>query len=134
MSMFKKKENEFGMLETIVGPESTFLGTIKSKNSVRIDGKLEGGVAEATGVIVGEKGQVQGDLNARIVIVGGKITGNITAMQSLEILSKAQVYGDLHTASLSIGEGAIFEGNCVMATEKDKVIDIDIEHTNTRRR
>ena len=134
MSMFKKKENEFGILETIVGPDSIFLGTIKSKNSVRIDGKIEGGVAEANGVIIGEKGQVQGDINARIVIVGGKITGNITAMHSLEILAKAQVYGDLHTGTLSIGEGAIFEGNCVMSTEKDKVIDIDVQNNSTRRR
>ena len=134
MSMFNKKENEFGILETIVGPDSIFLGTIKSKNSVRIDGKIEGGVAEANGVIIGEKGQVQGDVNARTVIVGVKITGNITAMHNLEILPKAQVYGDIHTATLSIGEGAVFEGNCVMATEKDKVIDIDMGNTNNRRR
>jgi cytoskeletal protein CcmA (bactofilin family) len=134
MSMFKKKDNEFGVLETIIGPDSIFQGTIKSKNSVRVDGKLEGGVSEANGVIVGEKGQVQGDINARIVIIGGKITGNVTAMHSLEILSKSQVYGDIHTASLSIGDGAVFEGNCVMSTEKDKVIDLDMENTNTRRR
>ncbi|MBN1621579.1 MAG: polymer-forming cytoskeletal protein [Endomicrobiales bacterium] len=127
--MFKKKgENDFGILETIIGPESTFQGTIKSKNSVRIDGKLEGGVAEANGVIIGEKGQVQGDINARNVIVGGKITGNLTATHNLEILPKAQVYGDIHTALLSIGEGATFEGNCVMSTEKNKVIEMDIEN------
>jgi cytoskeletal protein CcmA (bactofilin family) len=127
--MFKKKhENEFGILETIIGPESTFQGSVKSKNSVRVDGKLEGGVSEANGVIIGEKGQVDGDINARIVIVGGKITGNITATHSLEILTKAQVYGDIHTGLLTIGEGATFEGNCVMSTEKNKVIEMDIEN------
>ncbi len=94
---------------------------------MRIDGKLEGEIAEANGVIVGEKGQVQGDIKARTVIVGGKVTGNVTATHNLEIQSKAQVYGDLHSALLTIGEGATFEGNCVMSTEKDKVIEMDVE-------
>ncbi|MBN1822930.1 MAG: polymer-forming cytoskeletal protein [Endomicrobiales bacterium] len=123
----KKKDAEFGVLETIVGSETVFQGTIRSKSSVRIDGKLEGGVAEANGVIIGEKGQVQGDINAKMVVVGGKVTGNITATHSLEILSKAQVYGDIHSALLCIGEGAVFEGNCVMSTEKNKVIELDSE-------
>ena len=123
----KKKDTAFGMLETVIGPESVFQGTVRSKSSIRIDGKLEGGIAEANGIIIGEKGQVQGDINARLVVVGGKITGNITATHSLEILPKAQVYGDIHCAVLTIGEGATFEGNCVMSTEKDKVIEMDVE-------
>ncbi len=123
----KKKESVFGVIETVIGPESVFQGTIRSKSSVRIDGRLEGGIAEANGIIIGEKGQIQGDINGRVVVVGGKITGNITAVHSLEILPKAQVYGDIHSALLAIGEGATFEGNCVMSTEKDKVIEMDVE-------
>jgi cytoskeletal protein CcmA (bactofilin family) len=115
------------VLETVIGPESVFQGTVRSKSSIRVDGKLEGGIAEANGIIIGEKGQVQGDINGRVVVVGGKITGNITATHSLEIMPKAQVYGDIHCALLTIGEGATFEGNCVMSTEKDKVIEMDIE-------
>jgi cytoskeletal protein CcmA (bactofilin family) len=131
---FKKndKDNDMGMLETIVGFESVFHGTIRSKNSIRVDGKIEGNIAEANGVIIGDKGQVLGDVNARIVVVGGKVTGNITAAHSLEIMPKAQVYGDIHTALLSIGEGATFEGNCVMTTDKNKVIEIDLEQTRKR--
>jgi cytoskeletal protein CcmA (bactofilin family) len=129
----KKKDNEFGVVETIIGPDTVFQGTIHSKSSIRIDGKLEGNIAEANGIVIGEKGQVQGDINARIVVVGGKVTGNITAAQSLEILPKAQVFGDLHSALLSIGEGATFEGNCVMSTEKTKVIEMDVETTHRRR-
>jgi len=123
----KKKDDVFGVIETVIGPESVFQGTLRSKSSLRIDGKLEGGIAEANGIIVGEKGQVQGDVNGRVVVIGGKITGNITATHNLEILPKAQVYGDIHCAILTIGEGATFEGNCVMSTEKDKVIEMDVD-------
>jgi cytoskeletal protein CcmA (bactofilin family) len=130
--LFKKKDNEFGVLETIIGQDSIFHGTVKTKNSIRVDGKLEGGIAEANGVIVGDRGQVQGDINAKMVVIGGKVTGNITATHSLEILPQAQVYGDIHSSLLSIGEGALFEGNCVMATEKNKVIELDVESSRKR--
>ncbi|MBU0951500.1 MAG: polymer-forming cytoskeletal protein [Elusimicrobia bacterium] len=124
--MFGKKKETSDSLETIVGPETIFQGTIKSKGSIRIDGKIEGGILEASSVIIGASGQIQGDVNAKNVIVGGKVTGNITSTQNLEIQSKAQVFGDIHTALLSISEGALFEGHCVMAAEQNKVIEMDI--------
>jgi len=111
-------------LETIIGAESDFQGTLHSKGSVRIDGKIEGGVS-AEGVILGDRGEVQGDISARAVVVGGKVTGNIHATESLELLAKSQVFGDLHAPQLLIAEGAIFEGSCLMASEKAKVIELN---------
>ncbi len=111
-------------LETVVGAESAFQGTLRSKGSVRIDGKIEGGVS-AEGVILGESGEVQGDISARTVVVGGKVTGNIHATESLELLAKSQVFGDLHAPQLVIAEGAVFEGSCLMASEKAKVIEVN---------
>lgn len=126
--MFGKKESHnMGKLDTIIGSDTVFQGNIKTKGAVRVDGKLEGNITEATGVIVGDKGSVTGDIHAKIIIIGGKVTGNVTAMQNLEILPKAQLYGDIHTTLLSIGEGAVFEGNCVMNTEANKVIEMDLE-------
>lgn len=126
-----KKDKDVQKLETIIGKDSVFQGTIKTKHSLRIDGRLEGNVAEAHGVIVGDTGIVQGDITAQVVTIGGKVTGNVTALQSLEILPKAQLYGDIHTALLTIGEGAVFEGNCVMTTEK-KVIEMNVSAASQR--
>jgi len=129
------KKREEGKLETIIGPETHFQGTIRSKGIIRIDGKLEGGIIEAHSIIVGESGQIQGDINAKIIIVGGKITGNITAEHNLEIQSKAQVFGDLHTSLLTIGEGAVFEGHCVMSSEQNKIIDMEhLDSSSMKRR
>ena len=112
-------------LETMIGAESSFQGTLRSKGSVRIDGKIEGGVS-AEGVILGERGEIQGDISARTVVVGGKVTGNIHATESLELLAKSQVFGDLHAPQLLIAEGAIFEGSCLMASEKAKIIEVNV--------
>jgi cytoskeletal protein CcmA (bactofilin family) len=124
--MFSKKKEQ-PELETIIGPDTIFQGTIKTKGMLRVDGRIEGGILEAHTVIIGTQGQVQGDINAKSVTVGGKVTGNITTEESLEILSKAQVFGDIHSALLSIGEGAIFEGHCVMSAENNKIIEMDVD-------
>jgi cytoskeletal protein CcmA (bactofilin family) len=126
--MFRSKngqENIDTHLETVIGAESSFQGTLRSKGSIRIDGKIEGGVS-AEGVILGERGEVQGDISARTVVIGGKVTGNIHATESLELLAKCQVFGDLHAPQLLIAEGAIFEGSCLMASEKAKVIEVNV--------
>ena len=125
--MFGKPKSNEGKLETIIGAETLFQGTIRTRGSVRIDGKLEGGILEAHGVIVGEDGEIQGDITAKDCTVGGKVTGNITTEHFLEIKSKAKVFGDIHSALLSIGEGATFEGHCVMSTEQNKVIEMDLD-------
>ncbi len=118
----KKQESH---LETMIGGDSFFQGTLRSKGSIRIDGKIEGGVS-AEGIILGENAEVQGDISARTVVVGGKVTGNIHATESLELLAKSQVFGDLHAPQLVIAEGAIFEGSCLMASEKARVIEVNV--------
>ena len=126
--MFSRSDNNHkteAHLETMIGADSFFQGTLRSKGSVRIDGKVEGGVS-AEGVILGEQGEIQGDISARTVVVGGKVTGNIHATESLELLSKSQVFGDLHAPQLLIAEGAVFEGSCLMASEKAKVLEVNV--------
>lgn len=122
--MFGKIKETDSKMETVLGPETHFQGTIRSKGYIRVDGKVEGGIS-AEGVIVGETGQVQGDITAKNIVIGGKVTGNIIAAAALELQVHSQVFGDIRTAQLSIAEGAVFEGNCVMTTEKAKVIEMD---------
>lgn len=114
-------------IETLIGENTVLQGTIRTKGSIRIDGRLEGNILEASQVIVGQKGYVQGDITAQSVIIGGKVNGNVTALESIQLLSGAQLLGDIHTSVLSIGEGAIFEGHCVMTSERTKVIELEEE-------
>ena len=123
--MFGKKSEVPKEIETIIGENTVFQGTLKTKGSIRVDGRLEGSIIEAHQVIVGLKGYVQGDITANSLIIGGKVNGNVTATESIQLQPGAQLLGDIHTSMLSIGEGAIFEGHCVMTSEKTKVIELD---------
>lgn len=120
-----EKAKETGRIETIIGADTVIQGTLSSKGSIRVDGKLEGGVAEAAAVVVGEKGEIRGDVNTRSAIIGGRVVGNIVTTGAIEVLASAQIHGDIKTAMLSIAEGANFEGNCTMTKEKS-VIEADV--------
>ncbi len=134
--MFGSKKESYSPskeIETLIGENTVFQGTLKSKGSIRVDGRLEGNIVEAYQVIVGAKGYVQGDITAQSVIIGGKVNGNITAMEHIELQPGAQLLGDIHTSSLAIGEGAVFEGHCVMTSEKTKIIELEPEKPQTSR-
>ena len=65
-------------------------------------------------LIVGEKGIVDGEVEAGVVSVMGTIKGKIKAKQRLEIQKGGRVFADISTASLLIVEGGVFQGNCEM--------------------
>lgn len=115
--MFGKTDKLDDRVLSVIAPETFVQGTMRTHGSLRVDGKIEGNIYDANHVVVGEHGQVQGDIVAESVIVGGKVTGNIQAGKLVQILGKGQVFGDVRTKSLHIEDGAIFEGTCTMNTD-----------------
>jgi cytoskeletal protein CcmA (bactofilin family) len=83
---------------------------IISQGTLQVDGQVEGDVAGKE-VILGEMGQVTGTVAAELVIVRGKISGAIRSM-TVALQASARVEGDIHHRSLSIEQGAEFDGRC----------------------
>lgn len=115
-----KKANK---IEAFVGQETEIEGAIKTTETIRIDGKLRGGL-NAESVIIGEHGHILGDITANKVVVGGKVKGNISATQMLELMPQSVVLGDIRTSKLIIADGASFEGNCQMLRADGQVIEL----------
>lgn len=103
-----------GNIETLVGKNCEIKGNTRCKGSIRVDGRAEGNITSADGVIVGENAVIKGDIEAKHVIIGGRVTGDIIAHTKLELLPTGKLYGDIRTPRLSISEGVIFEGTCEM--------------------
>ena len=83
---------------------------IISRGTLQVDGEVEGDVAGAE-VIIGEQGKVTGTVAAERVIVRGKISGVIRGM-TVALQASARVEGDIHHMSLTIEQGAEFDGRC----------------------
>lgn len=109
-----------GKPETVVGSNTTFVGTIKTDGNVRIDGTLEGDVEILGNLIIGETGRVIATIKAQNVHVSGAVKGEITAVEQLEISPTGKVWGDIVTAALHIEPGGLFRGQSAMSTNIDE--------------
>jgi cytoskeletal protein CcmA (bactofilin family) len=83
---------------------------IISRGTLQVDGEVEGDVAGAE-IIIGEQGKVTGTIAAERVIVRGRTSGVIRAT-SVALQGSARVEGDIHHISLTIEQGAEFDGRC----------------------
>jgi len=103
-----------GLMNTIIGKDSTITGTIEVKGALRIDGQVKGKVICSNCVTVGATGQVEADIEAETAIVAGHVLGNIQTSEKIELQAKCEMEGDLKTKSLVIEQGAVFCGACNM--------------------
>lgn len=96
---------------SIISNDLTILGKdlkIISKGAIQVDGEIQGEI-RGVDVTVGAKGKVIGTVAARNVIVDGEVLGEIQA-KNVSLRSKSRVEGDVHHQSLSMDQGAIFDG------------------------
>ena len=118
--MISKKADK---IETFVGNNSTLKGEINTSGTIRIDGTMEGNIT-ADWVVLGEKGNIRGNVTSNGIIVGGKVEGNVKAKDIVEIKNKGKVIGDILTPKLTIVEGGIIEGKTSMQSEGKKVVEL----------
>jgi cytoskeletal protein CcmA (bactofilin family) len=81
---------------------------IISQGVLQVDGQIEGDV-QAAEIIVGEQGRVTGMVAGSQVVVRGKVSGVICG-KTVALHNPSHVEGDIHHMSLTIEQGAIFEG------------------------
>ena len=101
---------------SLVGPQTTIEGVIKTEGSIRIDGKLVGDVLAKANAAVGLTGVVEGNMTARNISLAGKVNGTVTAHEKLILEGKSVMRGDIRAARLVVDEGATFDGKCAMAS------------------
>jgi cytoskeletal protein CcmA (bactofilin family) len=101
---------------TIIGDDFEFVGNIKSKSTMRIEGKIIGDVIVQKGIILGEKGTIKGNVETDAAVIYGTINGNIKSKQ-LEIKQTGCINGDIKTDMLGIEMGAQYNGKLEMKTQ-----------------
>jgi len=116
--MLKRKIRE--KINTIIGPGTEFKGTLKDRESIRIDGKFEGKIETEGSVTIGENAIVQVDIKANAVIIAGRVIGDVNCEGKVEIFSTGSLEGKVKASDLTIAEGAFFNGECRMDSSPQK--------------
>jgi cytoskeletal protein CcmA (bactofilin family) len=103
---------------TIVGQGAKLEGTVVSAGSLRIDGQVKGQINADGDVILSPQSQVEADIRAVNVTVAGRFKGNVFAKQTAELSRGGRVDGNITSKSLIVSEGAIFNGQSNMDSQK----------------
>ncbi len=99
---------------SVFGPTLRFKGELKAQEDLRIEGRIEGTIQHQQRIVVGAKGEVVATVSAATVDVEGKVQGDIHAKKSVKVSQSAIVRGNIRAPSVSITEGANFNGSVSM--------------------
>ena len=117
--MFKSSAAQ-GDLNGFLDAGSHMNGELHFEDTFRIDGKFTGSVVSRGDLIVGERGDVDGEIQVHRVFVSGTVRGTVRAVERVEITAAGKVMADVYTPSLTIDDGAFFEGRCSMERPQER--------------
>lgn len=112
--MFRKKENFVEDIDSLIGENIKIIGRIQGKGNIRIDGVVEGDIDYDGNIVIGETGEIIGNIKSGEISLAGTIKGNVESLSKLVLFETATLIGDVQVTSIVIHEKAIFEGNCKM--------------------
>jgi cytoskeletal protein CcmA (bactofilin family) len=103
-----------GIGHNIIAQGTKVVGTITTNSDIRIDGELEGDLSCKGKVVVGQQGNIKGNVDCANAEIMGNINGKIIVNGTLSLKSSSKIWGQIKTKILSIEPEAQFTGSCEM--------------------
>ena len=130
-----KKGKKHDSISTFLGSDASIDGTVEFRGAIRLDGNVKGKIKSNGGtLIVGEKAVVEAKIAVGVAIIMGEVQGTIDAQDRIEIYPPGRVIGDIQAPVITVDEGGIFNGNCIMkdqAISSNKKKDISLKPSIT---
>lgn len=105
--MVAKKSDSAG---SVIGPGLRVTGDVRTSETLKVLGALDGNVQVEGHVEVGPGGRVRGDVNAHSVAVDGKIDGNVVVEDKVDLRLTGRIRGDIVAPRVAMVEGSFFRG------------------------
>jgi cytoskeletal protein CcmA (bactofilin family) len=105
---------------SIVGTSVKITGDIVTSGSIRIDGKVQGNVLAEGNLILGNNGEINGNISGGSINLGGKVNGSVNAVDNVTLESDCSLNGDITSRILIIESGAFFNGKSKMGTPEQE--------------
>lgn len=119
----KKKPEAAPAIHTLLGKGMLWKGEIHcGKDSLRVEGTIEGTIHSDGEVVVAPTGLVNGIIHARHLIVTGRVEGVFRIEECLEIHGTGCVEGEVEIGSLVVDEGGILQGVCTRRGHERQVM------------
>lgn len=89
---------------------------------VRLNSRFKGEIVSDGAVVVHDQGEIEGEIQSKVVSITGKVKGSVHAQERLEIKEHGSVLGDIFTPCLLIDPGGYFDGQCHMPTPEPAAV------------
>jgi len=94
---------------TIIGADCIVNGDLLSEKPIRLDGKVVGTIQSGDSLIIGENGEIEGEIRSNHTVIYGTVKGDIFA-QKLEIRKEGKVSGNITSQMVEMEAGAQYSG------------------------
>ena len=119
----KKQENEPPRHQTAVPQKETtyfgknlkIKGRVSGNGNIIILGALDGEFDLKGRVKIAQPAKIKGEVKADVISVDGNVRGSLVAHERVHLDQTARIEGQINTPSLSITEGASFDGEITMS-------------------
>jgi len=119
----KKKETRPQPPDTAVSQKETtyfgknlrIKGRVSGNGNIIILGALDGEFNLKGRVKIAQPAKIKGQVKADIISVNGHVQGSLVAKERVHLDQTARIEGQINTPSLSISEGASFDGEITMS-------------------
>ena len=99
---------------SVLGPTLRFKGELHADEELLIRGTIEGSITHSQRLTVCPEGTVKANIRAQMIAVEGTVEGDLQAEKSVKVSETAHLKGNIHAPSVSIVEGAQFNGSIIM--------------------
>ncbi len=103
---------------SILGATLRFKGELTAAEDLLIEGQVVGTIKHSRRLTVGTQGHVKAQIEGHIVSIAGTVEGDVHAQTSVAVMETGHLTGDVRAPSVSIVDGADFNGNVIMDTSK----------------
>lgn len=107
---------------SIIGPGMRIEGDLATDGTIRVEGTIIGTIKAGKAVVLGQSGEVVGDIFTRDAVIGGRVKGTLVADSRLELQSSCMVEGEIRARAshLQLEEGANFNGQIRMIDAEEE--------------
>ena len=107
-----------GQRTSVLGPTLRFKGELHADEELLIRGRIEGTITHSQRITVCGEGVVKANIRAQTIVVEGTVEGDLSAEKAIQIKDTARLKGNVSAPSVSIIEGANFNGGVAMDVAK----------------
>ncbi|MBN2892350.1 MAG: polymer-forming cytoskeletal protein [Bacteroidales bacterium] len=104
----------------MIASSTEFVGDLITDSDIKFDGKLTGKLITKSKLVLGESGEINGEVHCKSAVVSGKITGKIFVEDIIMLQSSSHIEGDVSTSKIAIEPGAILNGTCKMGKNNNQ--------------